>query len=364
MLGGIQVENLVKEFRTFERREGLWGALQNLVVREYKTVRAVDGIAFEIRPGEMVGYIGPNGAGKSTTIKMLTGILVPTAGSVRANGFVPLTERARYTRTIGAVFGQRTQLWWDIAVVESFRLLKKIYGVSDADYAARMKQFDEVLEIGRYLHTPVRKLSLGERMRCDMAAALLHNPPLLFLDEPTIGLDIVAKESIRAFLKHVNRDFGTTVLLTTHDLSDIEELCPRLMIIDKGRLLFDGGLAGLKRQLWREATIKFDLKDREQAERFERIEIPGVRSEKLDGMTYRLSFEHAQHSTAEIIRQVVTAATVLDIVIEEQSIEEVVRTIYTGGLVPEPSVLGSPRVLAHRLPQHAGVPAALLHRHH
>ena len=336
MRGAIQVENLVKEFRTFERREGLWGALQNLVVREYKTVRAVDGITFEVHPAEMVGYIGPNGAGKSTTIKMLTGILVPTSGTVRANGFVPLTERSRYTRTIGAVFGQRTQLWWDIAVVESFRLLKKIYGVSDADYAARMKQFDEVLEIGRYLHTPVRKLSLGERMRCDMAAALLHNPPLLFLDEPTIGLDIVAKESIRAFLKHVNRDFGTTVLLTTHDLSDIEELCPRLMIIDKGRLLFDGGLAGLKRQLWREATIKFDLKDREQAERFERIEIPGVRREKLDGMTYRLSFDHTEHSTAEIIRQVVMAATVLDIVIEEQSIEEVVRTIYTGGLVPEP----------------------------
>ncbi len=335
MRGAIHVQDLVKEFRTFERREGLWGAIQNLVVREYKTVRAVDGITLEIHPGEMVGYIGPNGAGKSTTIKMLTGILTPTSGTLRANGFVPLDERARYTRTIGAVFGQRTQLWWDIAVVESFRLLKKIYGVSEADYAARMKQFDEVLEIGRYLHTPVRKLSLGERMRCDMAAALLHNPPLLFLDEPTIGLDIVAKENIRAFLKHVNRDFGTTVLLTTHDLSDIEELCPRLMIIDKGRLLFDGGLADLKRQLWREATIKFDLKDREQAERFERIEIPGVRREKLDGLTYRLSFDHAEHSAAEIIRQVVTAAVVLDIVIEEQSIEEVVRTIYLGGLVPE-----------------------------
>ncbi len=335
MRGAIQVNNLIKEFRTFERRDGLWGALQNLVVREYKTVRAVDGISFGIQSGEMVGYIGPNGAGKSTTIKMLTGILVPTSGSLRANGFVPLAERSRYARSIGVVFGQRTQLWWDIAVVESFRLLKKIYGVSDADYAARMKQFDDVLEIGRYLHTPVRKLSLGERMRCDMAAALLHNPPLLFLDEPTIGLDIVAKESIRVFLKRINREFGTTVLLTTHDLSDIEELCPRLMIIDKGRLLFDGGLAGLKRQLWHDATVKFDFKDREQAERFEAIEIPGVRREKLGGVSYRLSFDHAEHSTAEIIRQVVNAAVVLDIAIEEQSIEEVVRTIYTGGLVPE-----------------------------
>jgi len=335
MPGHVEVQELVKHFRTFERREGLWGALQNLVVRQYKTVAAVDRISFEIRPGEMVGYIGPNGAGKSTTIKMLAGILVPTAGRVRSNGFEPFRERSRYTRTIGAVFGQRTQLWWDIAVVESFRLLKKIYGVSDADYAARMREFNDVLEIERYLHTPVRKLSLGERMRCDMAAALLHNPPLLFLDEPTIGLDIVAKENIRAFLKRVNRQYGTTVLLTTHDLSDIEELCPRLMIIDHGRLLFDGGLAELKRQLWRDTTVKFDLKDREQAQRFERLEIPGIRREKLGDLTYLLSFGRDDRPTAEVIRQVVNAVEVLDIVIEEQSIEEVVKRIYLGGMIPE-----------------------------
>jgi ABC-2 type transport system ATP-binding protein len=337
MPGHVEVQDLVKQFRTFERREGLWGALQNLVVREYKTVAAVDRISFEIQPGEMVGYIGPNGAGKSTTIKMLTGILVPTSGRVRANGFEPFRERARYAKTIGVVFGQRTQLWWDIAVVESFRLLKKIYGVSDADYDARMREFDEVLEIGRYAHTPVRKLSLGERMRCDMAAALLHNPSLLFLDEPTIGLDIVAKENIRAFLKRVNRQYGTTVLLTTHDLADIEELCPRLMIIDHGRMLFDGGLADLKRQLWRDTTVTFDLKDREQADRFERLEIPGIRREKLDGLTYRLSFGRDDRPTAEVIRQVVNAVEVRDIAIEEQSIEEVVKRIYQGGLSPETS---------------------------
>ena len=335
MPGHVEVQELVKHFRTFERREGLWGALQNLVVREYKTVAAVDRISFEIRAGEMVGYIGPNGAGKSTTIKMLTGILVPTAGRVRSNGFEPFRERSRYARTIGAVFGQRTQLWWDIAVVESFRLLKKIYAVSDADYAARMREFNEVLEIERYLHTPVRKLSLGERMRCDMAAALLHNPPLLFLDEPTIGLDIVAKENIRAFLKRVNREYGTTVLLTTHDLSDIEELCPRLMIIDHGRLLFDGGLAELKRQLWRDTTVKFDLKDREQAQRFEQLEIPGIRREKLGDLTYLLSFGRDDRPTADVIRQVVNAVEVLDIAIEEQSIEEVVKRIYLGGMSPE-----------------------------
>jgi len=172
-------------------------------------------------------------------------------------------------------------------------------------------------------------------MRCDMAAALLHNPPLLFLDEPTIGLDIVAKENIRAFLKRVNRQYGTTVLLTTHDLSDIEELCPRLMIIDHGRLLFDGGLAELKRQLWRDTTVKFDLKDREQAQRFERLEIPGIRREKLGDLTYLLSFGRDDRPTAEVIRQVVNAVEVLDIVIEEQSIEEVVKRIYLGGMIPE-----------------------------
>jgi ABC-2 type transport system ATP-binding protein len=335
MRGTVEVESLAKHFRTFERREGLWGALQNLVVRDYRTVRAVDGISFRIAPGEMVGYIGPNGAGKSTTIKMLTGILVPTSGTVRANGFVPFRERARYTRTIGAVFGQRTQLWWDIAVSESFRLLQGIYGVPDADYAARMRAFDQILELGRYLRTPVRKLSLGERMRCDLAAALLHNPPLVFLDEPTIGLDIVAKDNIRVFLRQINRDFGTTVLLTTHDLSDIEQLCQRLMIIDHGRLLYDGPLADLIRQLWRETTVKFDLKDREQAQRFERLEVPGTRREKLGELTYRLAFDHQARSSADIIRQVINAVEVLDISIEEQSIEEVVKEIYTGNLLRE-----------------------------
>src|ERR1041384_3676300 len=233
MPGEVEAESLTKDFRTFQRKEGIRGAIENLFVREYKTVRAVDSVSFVIRPGEMVGYIGPNGAGKSTTVKMLTGILEPTSGVITVNGFIPYRDRTHYTRTIGVVFGQRTQLWWDIAVSESFRLLKRIYEVSDADYDARLQIFDRVLEIKRYLNTPVRKLSLGERMRCDLAASLIHNPPLLFLDEPTIGLDVVAKTNVRQFLKEVNQQFGTTMLLTTHDLTDIEELCKRLMIIDQ-----------------------------------------------------------------------------------------------------------------------------------
>src|ERR1700735_2193037 len=262
----IQVRELSKYFRTFHRREGIWGGLQNLFVREYKTIKAVDRVNLSINRGEMVGYIGPNGAGKSTSIKMLTGIVVPTSGEIRVNGFVPFRERRRYVKTIGAVFGQRTQLWWDIAVIESFRLLRRIYDVSERDFDARMEHFDAILNIRDYLHTPVRKLSLGERMRCDIAAALLHNPPLLFLDEPTIGLDVVAKDKIRHFLRAINREFQTTVLLTTHDLDDIEELCRRIMIIDHGKVLYDGQLARLKEQLLRVKQIKFALKDRTQAD--------------------------------------------------------------------------------------------------
>ncbi len=330
MLGRVEAQGLVKEFRTYKRKEGLLGAVQDLFRREYSTLRAVDEVSFSIEPGEMVGYIGPNGAGKSTSVKMLTGILVPSAGRVEANGFVPYQQRMAYVRTIGAVFGQRTQLWWDIAVVESFRLLKEIYDVSDSDYAQRMKRFDEILELDRYLNQPVRKLSLGERMRCDMAAALLHNPPLLFLDEPTIGLDLLAKDNIRRFLKEINDEFGTTVLLTTHDLANIEQLCERLMIIDHGKILFDGPVEQLKRMLWRQTHIRLDLKDREQAPLLEALRIEQVELAKVDELTYRLSFSRDDYSTGDLIRQVVSAVDVRDIFIEEESIEDIVKRVYTG----------------------------------
>jgi ABC-2 type transport system ATP-binding protein len=331
----VRVARLTKVFRAFRREEGLAAALKSLVHRKQTETVAVADVTFSIQPGEMVGYIGANGAGKSTTIKMLTGILTPTSGEVFCNGFVPWRDRTRYVASIGVVFGQRTQLWWDIAVVESFRLLKEIYQVSDADYRARMSHFDDILELKRYLHQPVRKLSLGERMRCDMAAALIHNPPLLFLDEPTIGLDLLAKESIRQFLKEVNRNFGTTVLLTTHDLADIEELCRRLMIIDHGRVLFDGPLGELKRLLWRQNQIKFELKDRGQASLMEALAIERVSYEQLDELTCRLSFDREDYTAGDIIRRVVAAVDVRDIFIEEESIEEIVKRIYTGRIVPE-----------------------------
>jgi viologen exporter family transport system ATP-binding protein len=326
----IHVHNLCKHFRTFHRREGVWGSIQNLFVRDYKTVAAVDRVSFSIHRGEMVGYIGPNGAGKSTSIKMLTGILVPTSGEIRVNGFVPYRQRRQYVKTIGVVFGQRTQLWWDIAVIESFKLLRRIYDVPQRDFEARMERFNEILSIRDYLHTPVRKLSLGERMRCDLAAALLHNPPLLFLDEPTIGLDVVAKDHIRQFLRAINREFRTTVLLTTHDLDDIEELCRRIMIIDHGRVLYDGPLADLKQRLLRTKQIKFALKDRAQAAGIALFCRDGLEAEQVDELTYRIRFDRLKVSTSDLIRQILSTVEVRDLLIEDEPIEEIVKRIYAG----------------------------------
>ena len=235
----IQVENLRKEFKSYSSRQGLKGAFRDLLTRNYKVLRAVDDLSFQVKQGEMVGYIGENGAGKSTSIKMLTGILTPTSGFVQVNGMNPHKEREKFVQTIGVVFGQRSQLWWDIAVQESFRLLKKVYKVSDEDYRNHMEHVIESLDIGPLLDKPVRKLSLGQRMRCELAAALIHNPPLLFLDEPTIGLDVLVKLKIRKFLKEMNEKYQTTILLTTHDLTDIEALCERVVMLDEGKIIYD-----------------------------------------------------------------------------------------------------------------------------
>src|ERR1700683_3291847 len=335
----IHVHELCKDFRTFKRREGVWGSIQNLFVRDDRTVAAVDRVSFSIERGEMVGYIGPNGAGKSTTIEMLTGIMVPTSGEIGINGYVPYRQRRQYVKTIGVVFGQRTQLWWDIAVIESFKLLRRIYDVSQRDFDARMEHFDAILNIRDYLHTPVRKLSLGERMRCDLAAALLHNPPLLFLDEPTIGLDVVAKDHIRHFLRAINREFRTTVLLTTHDLDDIEELCRRIMIIDHGKVLYDGHLAQLKQQLLRTKQVKFVLKDRAQIAGVQSCSSVGAVVEQVDELTYRIIFDRAQISTADLIRKILANVEIRDLLIEDEPIEEIVKRIYAGESLSDAGVV-------------------------
>jgi ABC-2 type transport system ATP-binding protein len=331
----IQVRDLTKHFRTFKRREGVWGGLQNLFVRDYVTVHAVDRITFDVAQGEMVGYIGPNGAGKSTTIKMLTGILVPTSGELTVGKFVPFRDRTDYVRSIGVVFGQRTQLWWDIAVIESLRLLQKMYSVPQRDFDERMALFAEILDLKSYLHTPVRKLSLGERMRCDLAAALMHNPPLLFLDEPTIGLDVVAKDHIRNFLRTINERFRTTILLTTHDLDDIEALCRRIIIIDRGRLLYDGPLELLKQRLLRTKQVKFVLRDATESTRLASIKMDDLEFEAVDELTCRVRFDRTRVDTGDLVRQVLGRVDVRDLVIEDESIEDVVKRIYAGEALRE-----------------------------
>jgi viologen exporter family transport system ATP-binding protein len=325
----VAVKNLTKVFRSFRREEGLGAALKSLVRRTQTSTAAVSDVTFSIAPGEMVGYIGANGAGKSTTIKMLTGILTPTSGDILCNGFVPYRERTRYVATIGVVFGQRTQLWWDIAVVESFRLLKEIYGLTDGDYRERMALFDRILGLSAYLHQPVRKLSLGERMRCDLAASLLHRPPLLFLDEPTIGLDIVAKANVREFLQEINRHEGTTVLLTTHDLSDIETLCRRVMVIDHGKLLFDGALTELSNRILPVTSIVFDVKTLPEPPlaSWDGMEIREVGSHR-----YRVDVDRRLHAPAAVVKDIVNRFDVSDLSIEEPEIEEVVKRIYREGL--------------------------------
>jgi ABC-2 type transport system ATP-binding protein len=242
----IRLTNIKKHFTVYERPEGKWALLRSAFVRTPRRVDALDGVSFEIGEGEVVGYIGPNGAGKSTTVKVMSGILTPDSGECVVMGRTPWRERVAHVAQIGVVFGQRSQLWWDVPVSDSFLLLKDIYGIPGAAFAKRSSELTEALDIGELLKTPVRQLSLGQRMRCELAAALLHSPRILFLDEPTIGLDAVAKLALRAFLKEENRRSGVTVLLTTHDMDDVEALCPRVMVVGRGRILYDGAITGLR----------------------------------------------------------------------------------------------------------------------
>ncbi|WP_058303365.1 ABC transporter ATP-binding protein [Gorillibacterium timonense] len=242
----IELNDIRKSFTIYERPEGRWGMLRGAFTRSVRKVKALDGIGFTISEGELVGYIGPNGAGKSTTVKVMSGILTPDDGECRIMGKIPWKNRVEHVSQIGVVFGQRSQLWWDVPVADSFDVLKDIYAIPAADYRVRLRELTGALGVDGLLKTPVRQLSLGQRMRCELAAALLHRPRILFLDEPTIGLDAVSKLSLRAFLKEENHQHGVTMVLTTHDMDDIEALCERVMVIGHGRLLYDGNLSGLQ----------------------------------------------------------------------------------------------------------------------
>lgn len=329
----IEVDNLRKTFRIAVRRTGPFSAIRTLLAREYREVQAVDGVSFSLHAGEMVGYIGPNGAGKSTTIKMLTGILVPSGGRLLVDSRVPYRQRVEHVRNIGVVFGQRTQLWWDLPTIESFELLRHIYRIPEQRWRANLNHFSEMLNLGPFIETPVRQLSLGQRLRADLTAALLHDPTILFLDEPTIGLDVVAKERIRQFLTHINRDRGVTVILTTHDLEDISRLCQRVILIDHGTVIYDGALEALRTRFGRQRTLVVDL-DQET----EQITIPDAELVRREGPRAWLRFDREATTAAALIAAVTARYRIRDLTIEEPEIETIVRSIYEDG-----SMLASPR---------------------
>jgi ABC-2 type transport system ATP-binding protein len=306
----IEVEDLRKQFVV--RR----GRLR----RERQIVHAVNGISFRVDQGELLGYLGPNGAGKSTTIKMLTGILVPSAGRVSVAGLEPSRKRIELARRIGAMFGQRIQLWWDLPLRDSFELLRHIYRVPAERHLKNLARFREVLDLDPFLETPVRQLSLGQRIRGELTAAMLHNPELLFLDEPTIGLDVVAKQRVRDFLVEINREDGVTVMLTTHDLGDIERLCSRLLVIDHGSLIWDGGIPELKERYGGERTLVVDLEEPAPP-----LEVPGAVVHRVDGPRQWLRFKG---SASELTARVAATAQLVDLQVAEPDIEEIVRRIY------------------------------------
>jgi ABC-2 type transport system ATP-binding protein len=314
----IDVQDLERTFVVRRRVEG-----RRRRVREH--VLAVHDLSFSVAPGEMVGYIGPNGAGKSTTIKMLTGILVPTGGSVRVAGLDPSRDRVELARRIGVVFGQRSTLWWDLPLLDSFELLQKMYRIPPARYRENLDRFVEILDLADQLDTPVRQLSLGQRMRGDITAALLHDPEVLYLDEPTIGLDVVSKGRLREFLRALNAERGTTLVLTTHDLQDIEALCERVIVIDHGTSVYDGTLAGLHTQGGSTRTLVVDLVDEAKP-----IDVPGADVRRVEGPRQWLSFP-TEASAAPIVAAVASAYDVADLSIQEPDIEDVIRDLYSRG---------------------------------
>ena len=325
----IKVENLSKEFKISKKYPGFKGALRSFFSTEYTIKKAVDDISFEINDGEIVGYIGANGAGKSTTIKMMTGILTPSSGRIIVDGVIPYENREKNAKNIGVVFGQKTQLWWDLPVSETFPLLKDIHGVSDEDYEERMNYFKEILGLDEFFLSPVRTLSLGQRMRADLAAALIHNPKIIYLDEPTIGLDVVVKENVRKAIKDINEKYGTTIILTTHDLNDIEELCNRIIIIDSGKKIYDGELEGVKEQFGYLTTIEIQLKDKSNIEKinFARFKDDDFKLNMKESKI-NITFNKNNISSADIIGEVMKKSKVIDFNIKETSIEDIVKKMY------------------------------------
>ena len=319
----IELVDLKREFRQARRFDGPLGPIRTLLTREYTTRTALNDITLSVQPGESVAYLGPNGAGKSTTIKILTGILVPTSGTVRVLGNVPHKHRQENAQRIGVVFGQRSQLWWDLPLMDSFELHQRIYKIEPDRFKRNLAFCEEVLRMEAFLQTPVRQLSLGQRMRGELAMALLHEPEVLFLDEPTIGLDVLAKDRIREFLKLVNRERATTIILTTHDLKDIEELCQRILVVNLGNLVYDGSIEALRDRLGSERTIIVEFHEDPGA-----IEIPHARLVEDRGIRKTFAFDRAEIPALDLVSSLPRSLPIADISFEEPDIEEVIRRLY------------------------------------
>lgn len=321
----ITVKDLRKTFRKYEREAGFLSALKSIFKRKYITVEAVKGVSFEVKKGEILGYIGPNGAGKSTVIKMLTGVLYPTSGEIKALGYTPWKDREKYVANIGAVFGQKSILWWDLPAIDTFNLQKTIYQIPEYEFKKRLNEMVELLNVKDIAKTPVRNLSLGERMRCEFIASMLHNPKIVFLDEPTIGLDVVAKEKIRGFIKKVNKENGTTVILTTHDVGDVEQLCNRIIIIDKGSHVYEGTLPELKKKYVNHRLLKVEFNEEIKKE-------PHLKGceliEKPDEYTAIFKVDLSKTGMIKAVKEAFTKYDVYDIDIQEQSVESIIRQIY------------------------------------
>lgn len=332
----IYVENLRKEFKKIIKEPGFKGSVKALFKPNKEIVKAVDGISFNVPKGEILGFIGPNGAGKSTVIKMLTGILMPTSGKCVINGQIPQENRKNYVKEIGVVFGQRTQLWWDLALRETYSVLKEIYDVPDEKYKQRMEFLNEVLELESFITSPVRTLSLGQRMRADIAASLLHSPKVLFLDEPTIGLDVVVKENIRNAIKKINEEEGTTVILTTHDLSDIELLCNRIVMIDKGKKVFDGEISELKHNFGNVRTFAFELVNAADFDKLDyrtqyRLSDDDITVER-DKNSVIIKFNADKVNIEDIIAYTLSKVHITDMQVKDVEIEDIIKRLYLKGV--------------------------------
>ncbi len=325
----IEVKKLVKTYKTIEKEDGLIGYFKNLVKPKYKEFTAVKGIDISIEEGELVGYIGENGAGKSTTIKMLTGLLTPTSGEVVVNGIVPYEKRIENNKSIGAIFGQKTQLWWDLPVIESFRLIKQMYKIPENEYRKNLKRFTEILELENLLDKQVKNLSLGQKMRCEIAATFLHNPKIVYLDEPTIGLDVLVKENIRKFIKDINKEKNTTVILTTHDLKDIEDVCDRIILLDKGQIIYDGPKQKFKDTYGKYIIAQFVIKEK-KAQISENMNIQAVEVLEETENGLKIKFNHDETTIMKVMDEISKYCIIEDIHMKEAELEDILKEIYKG----------------------------------